>query len=110
MSEEKRGSQRIYKRFILRAAPLNEQPLRWSYVTIHNLSSTGALFTFDRPVYIGMPLRFKIDFPERVVECIGRVRRLSGSAQAAFQDVGASFEGMRPNDKYYVDDFIQKNG
>ena len=108
MTEERRASKRIYKRFVLRAAVFGDQPLHWSYVTIHNLSSTGIYFTYDRPVNVGMLMHFKIDFPDRVVECMGRVRRLTGRHEETAQDVGASFEGMRPNDRFYIDDFIQK--
>ena len=110
MTEEKRQSRRIHKRFILRAAVFGEQPLRWSYVTIHNLSSSGSFFTFDRPVRVGDLLYFKIDFPDRVIECMGRVRRLTGLREGKFQDIGASFEGIRPEDRNYVDEFVDKNG
>jgi len=106
--EEKRYSQRIQRRFILRAAIFGEMPLRWSYVTIHNLSLSGVFFTFDKPVKMGILLHFKIDFPDRLIECLGRVRRLAGTREGAFQDVAASFEGLQPNDKNYIDDFIQK--
>ncbi len=110
MSEEKRRARRIQKSFILRAAVFGEQPLRWSHVTIHNLSSSGALFTFDRPIKVGTLLHFKIDFPERLVECMGRVRRLAGVHEGKFQEVGASFEGIRPDDRNYIDHFVQVTG
>ena len=110
MVDEKRSSKRIYRRFILRAAAFGEQPLVWSYVTIHNLSATGAFFTFDRPVHIGDLLHFKIDFPDRVIECVGRIRRLAGAQDKKNRDVGASFEGIRPQDKRYIDAYVEKNG
>ena len=110
MTEEKRRSKRIHKRFILRAATFGEQPLTWSYVTIHNLSSAGAYFTFDRPAHIGGLLHFKIDFPDRVIECMGRIRRVTGAQDLKHMDVGASFEGIRPQDKQYIDEFVDKNG
>ena len=95
--EDQRSSKRLHKRFILRAAVFGEQPLRWSHVTIHNLSSTGTLFTFDKPVHLGALLHFKIDFPDRVIECMGRVRRLIGG-KGTLSSVGASFEGVRPHE------------
>ncbi len=99
---EKRSAQRIHRRFILRAALFGDEPLRWSYVTIRNISSSGALFTYDRAVHQGMVLHFKIDFPDRVIECMGRVTRLAGMREG-FQDVGASFEGISPDDRAYID-------
>ena len=108
MAEEKRSSPRIHKSFILRAAIFGDKPLRWSYVTIRNLSSSGALFTFDRPVKVGTLLHFKIDFPDRVIECMGRVSRLAG-VREGFPDVGASFEGIAPADRTYIDGIIRSN-
>ena len=107
--EEKRSSGRVHRRLVLRAAVFGDQPLRWSHVTIQNLSSSGVFFTFDRPVRVGMLLLFKIDFPDRVIECMGRVRRLVGTRSGAFQDVGASFEGVQPSDRDYIDEFVPKN-
>ncbi len=105
--EEKRLSLRIRKHLILRAAVFGEQPLRWSYVTIHNISVSGVLFTFDKPVKIGSLLYFKIDFPDRVVECMGRVRRLAGAREGVIQDVGASFQDIHANDRDYIDAIVK---
>ena len=107
--QEKRRSPRLYRRFILRTAAFGEQPLRWSLVTIHNLSSSGILFTYDKAVYEGMLLCFKIDFPDRVVECMGRVIRTGGVREGTFCDVAAQFEGMREDDRRYTDEFIRRN-
>jgi hypothetical protein len=109
VSEESRSAPRLNKRFILRAALFGEEPLRWSYVTIHNLSSTGAYFTFDKDVHVGSLMLFKIDFPDRTIECLGRIRRMGGMREGTFHEVGASFEGIKPNDKIYIDTFIEKN-
>ena len=106
MAEEKRSSPRIHKRFILRTAVFGDKPLRWSYVTIRNISSSGALFTLDKAVKAGTLLHFKIDFPDRVIECMGRVTRQAGT-QDGFQDVGASFEGITPADRTYIDSIIR---
>lgn len=110
MSEEKRAAKRIHKRFILRAAVFGEEPKRWSYVTILNLSSSGAYFTFDRPVPVGALLYFKIDFPDRVVECMGRVRRASDGSEGKFQNIGATFEGISAENKRYINEFVDMNG
>lgn len=109
MSDERRAAPRLNKRFILRAALFGEEPLRWSYVTIHNLSSTGAFFTFDREVRVGTLMFFKIDFPDRTIECMGRIRRMAGMREGHFHEVGASFEGIQPNDRNYIDAFVAKN-
>ena len=108
--DERRAARRVRRRFILRVAAFGEQPPLWSLVTIHNLSSTGALFTYDKPVRVGLLMLFRIDFPGRVIECMGRVRRLADAREHGCQDVGASFEGIRPQDKKYIDDFIEKSG
>ena len=108
MDEEKRISPRVHRRFILRAAVFGEEPLRWSFVTIHNLSCSGILFTFDRPVKKGDLLHLKIDFPDRVVQCMGRVTRLAGPREN-FQDVGASLEGIDPDARQYIDSVVRLN-
>ena len=108
MDEEKRLSPRINKRFILRAAIFGEEPLRWSHVTIHNLSSSGVLFTFDRTVKRGDLLHLKIDFPDRVVQCMGRVTRLAATREK-FQDVAASLEGIEPSARQYIDSVVRLN-
>ncbi len=106
---EKRQTPRLYRRFILRVAAFGEEPLEWSHVTIHNLSSTGALFTFDRPAHEGMLVYLKIDFPGRVIECLGRVVRLSGLRAGKFYDVAVHMEGITSVDRKYIDDFISQN-
>ena len=108
MSADKRRAPRLSKRFILRAAPLGEEPPRWSFVTIHNLSSTGVLFTYDKPVYEGMRLRLKIDFPDRVIECLGRVVRLDGIREGAARDVAAHLEGVSSGDRGFLEGFVQE--
>lgn len=105
---EKRRFPRLYRRFILRAAAFGESPLRWSFVTIHNLSPSGILFTYDRPVYEGMVLHFKIDFPDRVIECMGRVVR-AGARGAVPQDVAARLEGVNPAEQQYIENFVRQS-
>lgn len=106
---ENRRSPRLYRRFILRAAAFGEKPLLWSFVTIHNLSAHGVLFTYDRRAYSGMLLHLKIDFPDHVVECIGRVVRIGGAREGVNRDVAARLEGVKPEDQAYIDNFIRQN-
>jgi hypothetical protein len=108
VSVEKRRAPRLYRRFILRAAVFGEQPLKWSFVTIHNLSSSGVLFTYDRPVREGMLLQFKIDFPDRLIQCIGRVVRVGGIREAVFHDVAAHLEGIGAGDQAYIEAFVRE--
>lgn len=109
MSQEKRRAPRLYRRFILRAAAFGEEPPRWSFVTIHNLSSTGVLFTYDKPVYEGMLLHFKIDFPERMIQCMGRIVRVGGLREGLYHDVAAHLEGISPDDSHYIEGFVRQN-
>ena len=106
---DQRRAPRLYKKFILRAALFGDKPLRWSHVTIHNLSSTGALFTFDRRVHEGSILHMRIDFPERIIECLGRVVRLSGLPDAKFFDVAVQMEGVSPADREYIEQFVRQS-
>lgn len=106
-ANEQRLYKRIKRRFILRTAIFGETPLSWSHVTIFDLSSGGIFFIFDKPVRTGMLLHFKIDFPDRVIECMGRVRRLIAETGGGFQKVGASFEGIQPADRDYIDRFVE---
>jgi hypothetical protein len=106
---EKRRARRLTKRFILRVAAFGDKPLRWSYVTIHNLSATGAMFTYDQQAYEGMLLHLRIDFPDRVIECLGRVVRMAGVREGQFHDVAVQIEGMTSGDRDYVEDFVHKN-
>ena len=109
MSEEKRRAPRVYRRFILRAASFGEEPKRWSFVTIHNLSSTGILFTYEKDVQEGMILFFKIDFPDRIIQCMGRVVRVAGIREGVFHDVAARLEGIHAEDQAYIEAFIRQN-
>ena len=106
---EKRRAPRLYRRFILRAANFGEQPLRWSFVTIHNLSTDGVFFTYDRSVYSGMLMHFKIDFPERVIQCMGRVVRVAGLREGACRDVAARLEGIALEEQQYIETFIRQS-
>lgn len=106
---DKRRAPRLYRRFILRAATFGEQPLRWSVTTVHDLSSRGLLFTYDRPVYEGMLFHLKIDFPERVIECVGRVVRVKGVREGVYHDVAAQLEGLGPQERSYIENFVLQN-
>ncbi len=77
-------------------------------MTIHNLSPSGILFTYDRPVYVGMILHFKIDFPDRVIECMGRVVR-AGARNVVPQDVAARLEGVGPEEQQYIESFVRQS-
>ena len=109
MSQEKRRAPRLYRRFVLRAAAFGEEPPRWSFVTIRDLSSNGVMFTYDRPVYEGMRLHFKIDFPDRMIQCGGRVVRIGGLREGLYHDVAARLEGVSSEDQHYIESFVQQN-
>lgn len=109
VSEEKRRAPRIYRRFILRAAAFGEDPKRWSFVTIHNLSASGILFTYDKPVREGMWMHLKIDFPERVIECLGHVARVTGARESSCHEVAAHLEDIGPDDRLYIENFVRQN-
>ncbi len=107
MADDQRVATRVHRRLILRAAISGDKPLRWSHVTIQNFSSSGVFFTFEKTVAIDTLLHFKIDFPGRIVECMGRVRRVMG--EGAIRGVGASFEGVHPTDQEFIDEFVEKS-
>lgn len=106
---EKRQAPRLGRRFILRAAAFGDAPLRWSFVTIHNLSASGVFFTYDRPAHTGMLLHFKIDFPDRLIECVGRVVRVTGGADKNCRDVAARLEGLDSEGLSYIESFVRKS-
>lgn len=105
---DKRRATRIPRRFILRVAIFTRQPLAWSHVTIKNLSSSGIYFAYERPVEIGQVLAFKIDFPGRVIECMGQVVRVDGGAGHLFSNVAAVFQGMPEADQVYIEGFVSR--
>jgi hypothetical protein len=105
--DDHRAATRVHRRLILRVAVAGDLPLRWSHVTIQNFSASGVFFTYDRIVTVGSLLHFKIDFPSRIIECKGRVRRVLG--EGLFRGVGASFEGLDPDDNDFIDEFIVKS-
>ena len=109
MTSDKRTAPRLNRRFILRVAPFGEEPKRWSFVTIRNLSSTGVLFIYERPVREGMLIYLKIDFPDLVVECMGRVARIGGVRSGLFHDVAVHLESIDPEDQRYIEDFVKNN-
>lgn len=104
--EKQERARRIRKRFVLRAAVHGEEPLRWSYCTIHNLSASGILFTYDRPIALGAFLYLKIDFPDRLVECTGEVMRYTGNQFEKVKDLGVRFVQMHDLDRDYVQRFV----
>ena len=106
---DKRHTPRLNRRFILRVAPDGDEPKRWSFVTIHNLSVNGVFFTYDRPVREGMLLHMKIDFPDQVIECVGRIVRIGGVRHVAFHDVAARIENLHPAAKKYIETFVSHN-
>lgn len=108
-SPEKRRAPRLNRRFILRAALSGEKPLRWSFVTIHNLSATGIFFTYEKNVRVGTKFHFKIDFPDRVIECMGCAVRLCGIREGIYQDVAAQLEEMADTDRLYIEEFTRRN-
>ncbi len=104
--EKQERSKRIRKRFVLRAAIQGEEPPRWSYCTIHNLSASGILFTYDRPIAVGARLHLKIDFPDRLVECAGQVMRCASREIGNVKDLGVYFVQLHPLDREYIDRFV----
>ena len=106
---ENRREPRLYRRFILHAASFDEKPLRWSFVTILNLSSSGVYFTYDRRAYPGMLMHLKIDFPDRLIECMGRVVRVTGQKDISHHDVAARLEGVEPDARVYIESFVRQN-
>jgi hypothetical protein len=105
-SEDNRKDKRIQRRFILRVAVFFQKPLVWSYVTIRNLSAGGILFAYDRSVAVGSLLVFRIDFPDRVIECMGKVVRVERGPQGVFSNVAANFQGMDQTEKDYITGFV----
>lgn len=105
--EKQERAKRIRKRFMLRVAALSDDPLRWSYCTIHNLSASGILFTYDRSIAIGAYLYLKIDFPDRLVECTGQVTRVAGGDAGMVKDVGVRFIQILHLDQEFIDRFVE---
>ncbi len=99
-------SRRIRKRFVLRAAVHGEDPPKWSYCTIHNLSASGILFTYDRLLVTGSYLHLKIDFPDRLVECVGQVMRVVGRKVGNVWDLGVRFIELHHLDQKYIERFV----
>lgn len=105
---EKRSAPRIPKRLIVRVALYGQEPLKWSYCTVQNLSASGILFTYDRVVPLGALLYFKITFLDRVIECQGRVMRFKGDEQAGgIRDIGAQFENLSILDVKYIREYVE---
>jgi len=103
---EKRRVPRLNRRFILRVAAFGETPLLWSFVTIHNLSADGILFTYDRKAHPGMLFHFKIDFPDRLIECMGRVVRIGAAGKSGCHDIAARLEGIDSEALSYIEGFV----
>ena len=105
-SENKRAFKRITRQFILRVrADLKCVVPVWSLVTTHDLSAGGALFTMDQAVRLQEDVAIKIHFLDRVIECRGRVVRLTPGFQRPLVQVGVVFENMQQKDKEFVEQF-----
>ena len=105
--QEHRRAKRIARKFVLRVALFSKEPLAWSYVTIRNLSSSGIFFSYDRPIEMGQSLVFKIDFPDRILECVGRVTRVEHGPAGLYTNVAATFQGMDDAQQRYIETFVQ---
>ena len=104
--ENKRAHKRITRQFIMRVrADLKSVVPVWSLVTTHNLSAGGALFTMDQPVQMKEQLAVKIHFLDRVIDCYGRVARLTPGFQRPLVQVGILFEQMQDKDKEFIEQF-----
>lgn len=104
--DDQRRARRINRKFILRVAVFTKEPLTWSHVTIRNLSSTGIYFSYDRPVEMGQMLVFKVDFPDRLVQCMGMVVRIERGPGGLFSNVAARFQGMDAAESEYIERFV----
>ena len=104
---DKRRATRISRRFILRVAVFSSEPLRWSYVTIRNLSASGIYFTYEKEVSLNQVLVFKIDFPDKLIECMGQVVRVERGPGGLFSNIAATFQGRSDGDRDHIERFVQ---
>lgn len=104
---EQRRAKRINRRFVLRVAVFSKEPLAWSHVMIRNLSSSGIYFAYERPIQVGQMLVFKVDFPDRIIECLGMVVRVESGPGGLFSNVAAKFQGMGEAERDYIEAFVK---
>ena len=104
-----RRYERIDRRFIARVGiHAADGSLKWSVVTLQNLSAGGMYFIYDREVKVGSALKIKIDFPNRIIECAGNVVRLEswGKSSVNFSVVGVSFDELSREDREFMTHFV----
>ena len=104
--EDKRGSRRIGRKFVMRVAVDSgvQWPV-WSLVTTQDFSAGGALFTFDQPVTAGQKLVCKLHFADHIIDCKGKVIRFTG--QKGLIQVAMAFEWANESDRRAVEEFAK---
>lgn len=104
--ENKRAFKRVTRQFVMRVrADLKSVVPVWSLVTTQDLSAGGALFTMDQVVHLKEQMAIKIHFLDRVIDCYGRVARLTPGFQKPLVQVGVVFESMQEKDKQFIEQF-----
>ena len=114
MSEDKRASQRIERQFVLRVTvDEGNRGWGWSLVMTHDLSIGGALFTIDQELKEGQRLYFRLNFPDREIDCRGKVVRVIPGFKKPLTQLAVSFEWASSSDsdfvKKYTDQFKEKH-
>jgi len=109
MTEDKRASLRIERQFVLRVTVDDGNPWsRWSLVMTHDLSVGGALFTIDQDVTEGQPLYFRLNFPDREIDCRGKVVRLIPGFKKPLTQLAVSFQWANAVDHDYVKEYTEQ--
>ena len=56
-----------------------------------------------------MLMHFKIDFPDRVIACMGKIVRIGGMREGLYHDVAAHLEGISSEDQHYIESYVRQN-
>ena len=105
---DKRKSRRLDKKVVLRVST-EDRPesaaAAWTIVTSKNISTGGVLFTYDRALDQGTPLRFKIHFPEKTIDCAGTVHRTHPAELRPLVRVAARLEDLGRSDREFIESY-----
>jgi len=103
---ERRQCKRIRKPFVIRFRQKDDAESGWSMVTAKNLSATGAIFPYDKPLPKDSFLDLKINFPGigESIECMAKTVRFEKYPNASLLNIAVMFTDIAESAKNIINE------
>ena len=109
---EQRGFQRRFfqedERYMIEFVTLPKKFLQKSEVALTlNLSGSGLLFTYNRPVHHGSFMKIKLSIPKRKkpIKLVGKIVRVEPASRHGLFNIAVQFSEISYQDQKLVDEF-----